>query len=164
MDGHHWRTGRRVSYLRSRMTLQYRVDTGALLYFSYGSNIDKLMAECGCGLCTDCCPPLKQSYTVTISGVTPSSFDGVHVVTWLEELSWRCTWASEDGGVKLHWNKQPGGTWYVSSPVSGWYSDCVPNTHSGAFWGSSDACAPEGAYTPVQPGRSYVCTSTCVVS
>lgn len=143
--------------------LQYNKN-GKLLVYQIGANSGKLMAECACGPCGECCPPLQTSYTVTISGVTPSDYDGAYTVEWVGEISQKCYWQSQDGHVELQWNKQGGGNWQVLPPGDEWYSACSLGVKSRAFWGPTDKCAPEGSYTATMPGQSYVCTSSCVIT
>lgn len=67
------------------MTLQYRSDTGGLLYHSVGTPVDKLMADCCCpGPCGDCDPALHSSYTITFAGMPTEggSVNGAWTVSW----------------------------------------------------------------------------------
>ena len=150
------------------MTLQYRADTGALLYIA---QTDALMAECCCtpvDCNIDCDPPLLEQYTVTLAGLGGcfAVRNGVYTVTYFRDCDWHFIYMAggfEQWRITLRF----GAPWQVSvrmgfGPFGGGNIVMWDIRDLGASW-----CDPVALYPLVktcwwQPPE--LCQTTCADS
>lgn len=141
------------------MTLQYRADTGALLYIA---STDALMAECCCTRCDGTCTGdnlLHGTYTVTIADMTGNlaHWNAAWTVTW-EPVS--CIWSITVSGKKLQLYRQGESEyWVVELP-----GECSTPPPPIQYRSPRAVCNPTGTIDPYYFGCSEANASSCVVS
>jgi hypothetical protein len=103
----------------------------------------------GCIGCNSCDPPLKRSYTVTLSGSITvegcnnhdNTWSGSYTVEWHSGCEWRYNATSGNPYVTLDWLGGSIGWRVLFSPHFG--EDC----HADWYVDSADSCDPTGTYS-----------------